>query len=162
MWPWLYRESRIVTPVMLFHCLSAPSDPTVLTPDPVTSCYGTSTGGGRCVSSFLFQITSKVAFMESSDVPCPAYRDSLVPLCLFSLCFFSDLFLFSLRPFLVSQAHEVSRSNRWMLWACFLRVGKAELGRGGKVVPVSVSHQTSVQMLSLRSKAALTPCSLIL
>lgn len=35
-----------------------------------------------------------------------------------SHCFFSKLLLFALHPLLVSQTHEASRSNRWMLPAC--------------------------------------------
>lgn len=106
-------------------------------------------------------IAFKVASMKSSDVPHLASGDPHSFVFIFSLCFFSDLFLFSLHPLLVSQTHEESRSNRWVLWACLPSVGRAELGRVGKVVPVSVRHQTSVQMLSLSSKAALAPCSLI-
>lgn len=104
--------------------------------------------------------------MESGDVPHLMYRHPLRSSHSFAfaflLCFFSGLSLFSLHRLLVPQAHEVSLSKRWVLWACLLKVGKAELGRAGKAVPESVSQQTSVQMLLLRSKAALTPCSLIL
>lgn len=141
LWPCWPGESRTVTQSSLWRLLfySLLSVITLSSCSSDSCCCRTSSGVGDA-SALLFLVTPKAAFTARGAFPCLAKTEPLLSLHLFSHFAFSLTSLFSLHSLLVSQAHELGRSNRWMHQACLPRLRKAELARVGTLVPVSGSQ----------------------